>query len=166
MANLAKASVVIEFAFSGRDGNSLVLEVNADDNNGKTTFLPGDSVYFRLYKIGDFQYNLGSTSGNISFIGDNYYSDELVDLTFTLDEPSQSSNKPISSITSVYWYGTSLGTINVVDSSIFQPVNTGYAVATVGYKSPYTKYLLSNACSFIPAETGKYLVLVHAEEII
>lgn len=165
MADLAKASLTIEFSFDGADGHNLILEVVAEDNNGKTTFTPGDNVYFRLYQVGDFNYNIGTTSGSVSLSRSDLLSDEEDDLIFTPSERTNNTKKPVHSVTNIYWYGNSLGSLSHTGTS-FSVSQDGYGVANIKYKSLYKEYLLSNACSFIPADIGKFTVLVYAEEII
>ena len=168
MADLAKASLTIEFVSSVADGHSLSLEVASEDNNGKTSFAPGDSVYFRLYQIGDFNYNIGSTNGSIALTNNNLLSDEEEDITFEPNDKVKDLQKPIDTLTNIYWYGNSLGSLTkATESSITLGTSaTGYGVTNIKYTSPYKKYLLTNGCNFIPPEIGKFVVLIHAEEVL
>lgn len=168
MADLAKASLTIEFVSSVADGHSLSLEVVSDDNNGKTSFAPGDSVYFRLYQVGDFDYNIGTTNGSISLINSYLLSNEEEDVTFEPNDKAKDLQKPIDTLINIYWYGNSLGGVTkATDNTItLNNVATEYGVANVQYNSPYKKYLLANGCNFIPPETGKFVVLIYAEEVL
>jgi hypothetical protein len=165
MADFAKASLTISFVAYTGDGNSLTMEVVAEDNNNKTTFYPGDTVYFRLYQIGTFNYEIGTTSGNIVFQSSSTSSEDE-DLIFENTADPVSLSKPATSLTSTYWYGRSLGTLTLVGESSVKAANVGYAVANVKYTSPYKLYALQNACSSIPAGLDKFAVLIYANEVI
>lgn len=168
MADLAKASLTIEFVSSTADGHSLSLEVNENDNNGKTSFSVGDTVYFRLFQIGDFDYNIGSTNGSINLNNSSLLADKEEDVTFEPGDKTKDLQSPIDTISNVYWYGNSLGSVTKTgfNSIVLGTQADSYGVANIKYKSPYKKYSLINGCNFIPPDIGKFVVLIYAYEVI
>jgi len=108
----------------------LSAEILDDDNEGKTSFSAGDTVYFRIYHSGTFDVisNIGSTSEvsanqtqNIKELTDDG-NEEMVTFAFS---GTASTDKLISNFISGEWVGTELGTI----------AKSGHAEVSGGIKS-------------------------------
>lgn len=164
-SSLAKATLTIEFSFEGSADNSLILEVVAEDNDNKTRFIPGDTVFFRLYQIGDFSYEIGSTNGSVSFVRDGSSILED-DITFTNEGRTVNLSKPATTLSSSFWYGRSLGGLTLSGYNNITSTLDGYGVVNVKYNAPYKLYSLTNGCSSIPVGLDKFIVLIYAYEIV
>ena len=138
------ASLVINFG--DLDDAYLSAEINEDDNEGKTSFLAGDTVRFRIYHSG--AYVVTQTAGSTTKITADVpetIADEIV--TFAFAKTGNTSKFISGSLTGV-WVGTPVG---VIKQSGFNGVSggldTAIGVAEVSYASAYDLWEYSSPAS-------------------
>ena len=157
------ASIVVDFSAIG-GADSLRAELDNERNNGKTSFQPGDQVYFRVYKgEGISSYTVKKTAGGVSKIE----SDE----TETVKETLQFINESIASVSkpvktppaiSVDWYGTDLGTLSKAGDSAVKASGGGdgkIGICEAEYTTEYDVWLLTPP-SGMPSEYAILIVIV------
>lgn len=133
------ASLVINFGDKDQNGDANIVldaEVNEDDNGGKTSFIAGDIVYFRIYH--STNYTVTQTAGSTSVVTNNVtttITDEEVQFTFSA---TSSTDKLITTLSSYVWMGNNLGTIT---KSNYNEVTCGASdsigVAKITYNTMY-----------------------------
>jgi len=156
-------SATIQVQFSADAASNLYIdaEINSDDNNGKTTFLPGDSVYFRVYA--NVTFATTPTAGTVT-TEETGFTEELEDyVTFTEEgDTTDTVSKLIHTLDSYTWYPSSggLGTITQADAAnevqcSGSPSNTNPGVAKVNYTTTYTLMKLTP-----PSDFGEGMIVV------
>lgn len=148
MANNVTAS--LEINFGGITDAYLSAEINSEDNDGKTSYVAGDEVYFRIYHSGN--YTVASTAGscaletanitaNIKTLTDGN-TEEVVKFAFSA---TASTDKLITNFISYTWMGTALG---VIKKSGYNEVSggtaTGIGVAKIDYDTTYDLWKFSS----------------------
>ena len=151
------ASLVINFGDTDKDGESNIVldaEVNEEDNNGKTSFLAGDTVYFRIYHSGN--YTVTQTMGSTSIYNRNVSSvitDEEVHFTFSA---TANTDKLITSLVNYSWMGNNLGAIS---KSNYSEVTCGVAdnigIAKITYNTNYDLWQFNS-----PSTPDTYSVII------
>lgn len=137
-------SIVVEFK---QVGNSLLTaEIDSRPsgmNNGRTSFSPGDSPVFLLFKSDDVTVDriISSYGTVLSVIPpppgmDLYEVEEWI--TFA-DTDEASLTKPYYTGLTYEWYGTNLGTLTPKGTSI-RAATKGVGVAKVKYYSRFTAH--------------------------
>lgn len=148
MANTITTSIVVQFT-GDSDADRGILSVEVDSrsdglNNGKTSFRPGDAVYYLVFKstnVNILKHLL--TAGAKASVGIGNY--EVVDFITFADSDEAQVSKPISSGFSSSWQGSSLGAIQILDGgSRIKAAQKGVGVLKVQYQSQYMAYKLSN----------------------
>jgi hypothetical protein len=157
--NTVTTSVVVQFT-TGEGEAVLVAEVDDREavdgglNGGKTSFLPGDSVYILRYRsknviMDSEQASLGSLSG-----GSSTTVDKEEDVTFA-GETEASLRYPVSGGFSYEWIGNSPGAITLVGETKLkipdaEPGVYPVGVAKVKYTSTAEVFQLSHGALAIP----------------
>lgn len=154
MANTITTSIVVQFT-KGDSGGAFTVEVDdrsATDgglNGGKTSFLPGDTVYLLAYKttsviVDAAVASLGSLvkTGTATIVKNE-------DITFA-GETTANLRYPVSSGFSYEWIGNSLGVLSLADQTQVQvpaPPAGAYAVgvARCTYTAQADIYRLSHS---------------------
>lgn len=158
MAEKILATYVLEFD-DGSTG-SLTLTVESEDNDGRTSFYPGDVIHLRLYAAPSSllsSVSIHATKGSInhSAITTDTFEEDVV---FTNGEGSVSHTIETASIE---WYGTDLGSISYnagISSSITsQTKNMGIGKVT------YTAKYLPITYSSVSGDFDPVLIWVEAE---
>jgi len=99
---MVKTSIVVQFG--AQKDAYLAAELDDDLNNGRSSFLPGDAVWFRVYS--DVSYTVKASSGTVLQSPSTYKSgSEEEVLQFPLEKVA-SVSKPIVTFTAPIWYGT------------------------------------------------------------
>lgn len=154
------ANITITFAAETVDGaGTLLLEVQAEDNNGKTRFDFGDSPKFRMYKSSDVTVVKKLTSdGSISVTGGSGIKTVAENVTFS-GSRTASVSYPISGGISVEKIAGNIGSISVAGATTLQcshsdddPLDPPVGVARVTYQSAYQMHQLSGVSE--PANFG------------
>lgn len=144
----ASATFVIDFG--SIEDAYLTVELDEIKNGGKTSFVKGDSVHFRI--SADVNYEIETTAGNISN-GLEGVIEEIENevLAFVKGEsPSvqkyiQPTTSPESAITSQTWYGNNLGAISPSGTTNVQAANADadtLGIASINYNTAYNEHTL------------------------
>lgn len=151
------ASLVINFGDTDADGDSNIVleaEINESDNKGKTSFLAGDTVYFRIYHSGNYTITqtMGSTAIKTSNINETI-NDETVQFLFSA---TAKTDKYIVSLTNYSWMGNSLGAITKSNhNEVTCGVSDSIGIATVSYNTIYDLWQFNS-----PSTPDTYSVVI------
>lgn len=111
------------------------LEINSEDNQGKTSFYDSDCVAIRFFSSSAKSYNVNATEGvaykgasNIGFTQTEY-------VTFTNSNEASLSYLP-TVVLSSQWAGKSLGNVTFIGKTAKIP-NKGTGILKVTYQSSY-----------------------------
>lgn len=155
-----KSSVVIEFKIkceSDTESSYINVELDDDLNKGRTCFLYGEKVYFRVNYSDNLIISIKSSSGSIFFEYKDRTSIETENISF-VDSEESTTSKTIFSIISYKWFGASLGTILKTGDSTVRASNSGIALAELNYNTKYDVY--SVVLSAQSEETFPVLIVV------
>jgi len=162
ITNIAKTSIVLTFAAScAAEDHYITAEMDDEKNQGKTCFLYGEKIYFRVITIPkDMNIRLEPSDGSVSNEGTGYFEyEEDVQFANTNEANTQ---YPIDSIVSSEWLGNSLGSISVVGDNIIRATESGVAILRLKYGVTYRSY----AATVGPRDYPEYSVLVYIEEVL
>jgi len=159
--NVAKASIVLTFAASCVvEDHFINVEMDDEKNQGKTCFLYGEKIYFRVFtNPKDMNIRLESSDGSISNEGIGYFEYEE-DVQFP-NVNEANVQYPIDSVISQDWLGNSLGSISISNTTI-RTEETGVAILKFRYYVSYRSY----AITIGPKDYDEYPVLVYIEEVL
>ena len=143
------ASIVVSF---GKDADSdAILIAEVDDrslqegglNNGRTQFLPGDTVTYLVYKHKLSSTTHKSSAGTISqgLVNRSRQIEEVV--TF-FDTVEGSVRYPIYSLDSVEWLGNNLGAMAAPGGTQLRAATPGVGVAIVKYTAQFDVWRLNS----------------------
>lgn len=154
-------SLVVEFTTGEEDG-LLTAEVDGFEtglNGGDTSFVPGDSPGFLIYKSSNVIIDSITPSvGSISNLGSAFTPEPIEDfLTFT-DSRTASVNKPIYSGFTSKWLGNNLGAVTRSEVNV-TAANNGVGVLKVSYNSFYSQHRLTNVPTVLNGETSFPVVI-------
>ena len=160
--NIAKASIVLTFAISCAEEDHFInVEMDDEKNQGKTCFLYGEKIYFRVFTSPkDMKIRLESSDGSISNEGTGYFEYEE-DIQFP-NTNEANTQYPINSIISQDWLGNSLGSILVSGDTAIRTSETGVAILKLKYNVVYRSY----AATVRTRNYDEYPILVYIEEVI
>lgn len=137
-------SIVVQFS-QGTAGGSLSAEVDSREdglNGGKSSFLPGQTAYFLIFKSPDVVLDaVLSSAGVLNDVGEGLMDVEEW-LTFS-DASEVSTSKRVESGLSYQWYGNNLGAVTVSGDKLVAQTK-GVGVLKVTYKAKYRAYGLSS----------------------
>jgi hypothetical protein len=115
-------------------------------NQGRTSFKPGDVVYFLVYKSANVTYdNPIASAGGITSHGSTSIS-QTDDLAFP-NVRTATIGKPATGITASQWLGNALGALTLVDEMTVQAEAQGVAVARVTTAAPADLWSLTSPAS-------------------
>lgn len=102
-------------------------------NNGVTSFAPGDTAHFLVFKSANVTYDAPvASAGSISGGASGISVEKEQDLQFA-DSDTASLSVPATGIVSTTWMGTSLGSLSLQDPTTVKASAKGVAVARVKY---------------------------------
>ncbi len=145
----------------------LTVELDEKKNSGKTSFLKGDTVYFKVYA--DCAYDIFTTSGSVSNDGVNVpepIEKEILSFVYGEAPTTQKLIVP-SSISNLIWFGSganNLGGINVIGNNTVQATNatsTTLGICTMDYNSQYNEHTLIPPSNML--DTWAILILIQAK---
>lgn len=111
------------------------LEINADDNQGKTEFFDSDLVRIRFHSSSELPYNVGSSIGNAHKKSSNVQFEYLEYVTFSNAASASLTYKP-KLILSQEWIGRSLGPVKLSGKTI--NINAaGSGILKIKYRASY-----------------------------
>jgi hypothetical protein len=153
------ASIVVNFDAGDAEG-ILTAEIDGRENGlngGETSFRPGDSPAFLVYKSPNVQVNeIVASAGSISNLG--LGSSEESELISFANVREASPRKPISSGLSTKWLGNNGGTVSLQNGKLTIP-NKAVAVLKADYVSDYNAYRLKNVPEELNGETSFDIVI-------
>lgn len=115
-------------------------------NQGRTSFKPGDVVYFLVYKSANVVYDSPiASAGCITSHGATAVP-QTADLAFP-NVRTATIGKPATGITASQWLGNALGALTLVDEMTVQAEVQGVAVARVSTAAPADLWSLSSPAS-------------------
>ncbi len=132
---MSNATVRVQFGAGINAGDHLSAEVDdrvGGPNNGKTSFLAGDTAWFLVFRSAGIELELDSSAG--SFEGGSEVT--LVRTESVSFENSKTATlpAPASSLGTVVWVGRSLGGLTLSDDGMTMTAPTaGVAIARVTY---------------------------------
>jgi len=162
--NYPTASLSISFQTEvvGGDGSSshLSVEVNSEDNNGKTQFLFGDTAKYRIYKSPDIRSLIIIISDGSEGPDSSGLTAEMVETLAWTGSPTANTSKLIQSLISAERMGgLNLGSISKVGPTTLQcskqstgPLDPLVGVYKVKYRTQYDLRKLWNVAE--PAGFG------------
>lgn len=137
-----ESSIVVEFKISCEVGDGfLSVELDAVLNGGKTCFLYGEKVYFRVYHSSNLTIKVETSNGVVFLESTGVTSAEEENISFA-NTNEASTAKSISTLDSYSWFGRSLGTLLQVGESAIRAGSSGVAIAAVNYTTQYDVYSL------------------------
>jgi hypothetical protein len=153
-----ESSVVIEFKTSCEAEDGL-LSVELDDelNGGRSCFLYGEKVYFRVYHSANLTITVESSNGSVFLESTGATDTEEENISFA-NTNEASAAKTILTLGSYSWFGRSLGTLLHVGGSAVRAGKSGVAIAAVIYTTQYDVYSITLSDQGI--ESYPVLVLV------
>ncbi len=159
--NIAKASIVLTFAAScAAEDHFINVEMDDEKNQGKTCFLYGEKIYFRVFTSPkDMNIRLESSDGSIFNEGTDYFEYEE-DIQFP-NTNEANTQYPVDSVIWDDWLGNSLGSISISNTTI-RTSKTGVAILKLRYRVSYRSYAITVG----PRNYDEYPILVYIEEIL
>jgi hypothetical protein len=128
---------------TGKGEHFLSAEIDAREegpNAGQTSFAPGDTVWFLVYKGERVELASAEASAGSATLGDEIEITKSEDVVFDGSTGSVSLDRPALAIESVKWLGRSLGSLTLLaDRQTLKPESAGVAVARVGYRARATQ---------------------------
>jgi hypothetical protein len=155
---MAEQSINIRFVTEEvKAGEALVVELDAEMNEDKVEFLYGEKAYFRVYTFPeDMELTITPSDGAITAEGSDE-SEEEEDIAF-INTSEASCPKPVSSIVSSKWLGTSLGAVSAA-GTVINASSEGVAVLKLNYTAKFRRYALSLSAK----EEDEYAVVVYIQ---
>ena len=156
-----ESSITVEFKTQCEvEGESLAVALDDDLNEGRSCFLYGEKVYFRVYHSPALVITVESSDGSIFLESLGSSDKESENISFA-DTNEASVSKLIKAVTSYSWFGRSLGSILKTGITSIRASNTGVAIAAVEYTTQYDVYSITLSDKGI--ETYPVLVLVKGD---
>lgn len=153
-------SIVVQFS-QGASGQ-LSAEIDSrpeGHNSGKTSFAPGETAHFLVFKSDDVTIDqLIASYGAVSYLGEEDFDVEDEWLQFA-DTNEANLSKPYASGFSFQWYGTNLGTLTPVGNKVTCPTK-GVGMAKVSYTARCRVYALPSPSQINGSSNFQILVLV------
>ena len=166
MAGIITTSLVVEFTSLEGDGSEGILKAELDPfptgiNSGKTSFVPGDSPGFLIYKTSNVVIdNIQTSEGSIVSLGGGSTPEPISEsLTYTT-ERSADTSYPISSGFTEKQLGTNfnLGNVTHTESKVIVE-KEGIGVLLISYTSNFRKYRLTGVPLELNGETSFSIVI-------
>lgn len=161
-----KTTIVVQFSQQNAGGGSqLTAEIDSREeglNAGKTSFAPGDSASFLIFKTPNVTIDsVQASAGGLTPLGNGLYAvDEFLNFA---DEAEASLSKPYYSGAAFTWYGANLGTITFLDGRA-RIATPGVGVARVTYNAQYTAYSLNSPPTLAGSNNFPILVVVKGHD--
>jgi hypothetical protein len=160
------ANITVSFGDSdSADGASGHLSAEIDDrpaglNGGDTSFAPGDTAHFLVYKSSNVTYDVPVTSaGTLATAGTGLTVTKEQDLQFA-DTDTASLSIPAIAITGTTWLGRSLGTLALQDPTTVKATAKGVAVARVTYTCSADGFALTSPATLAGLTDFSILVFI------
>jgi len=159
MAGVITTSLVVQFGSEGDAQYHLSAEIDSREdgfNGGETSFIPGDSPIFLVYKSDELSLTLeSSTGGTQSYASGTIEQEEW--LIFA-NEKTRSLNKPPAGNVTLKYYAGVNGA-SVVGDQITLPTK-GLAVYRATYDAKFLAYKMTNIPTTLNGATSFPVVIV------
>lgn len=142
------ASLIVRFGGLSASAGDLQIEIDGREdgfNNGKTSFVGGDSPAFLIFKTDDIVINeIIPSAGRVDFLADQ---DIVLKEEKIFAQVAQASTaKPMkgAQLDSFKWIGTDLGTPQPLDQKTLQIAAEGVGVLFIDYTTTAQAFRLNN----------------------
>ncbi|WP_041446859.1 hypothetical protein [Thiocystis violascens] len=159
------ANITVSFGDQSASSASGHLSAEIDSrpdglNNGVTSFAPGDSAAFLVYKSSNVTYDAPvASAGSVAGVGSGLTVEKEDDLSFA-DSDTASLSTPATGIVSVTWLGRSLGSLSLQDQTTVKAGAKGVAVARVKYACRADAYRLTSPATLAGLTDFSILVFI------
>ena len=163
---VVKTSIVVQFT-TADGGGHLSAEIDSRPegyNKGITSFAPGDSPAFLVFKSSNVTIvSVEPSAGTITTLaGGSLLVEEMMHFP---KETEASLQKPISGALASKWLGNDLGTVIVVGDLKVRVANTGVGVLKASYNSAFLAYRLGGLPVKLDGESNyEVLILITGEQ--
>ena len=163
---IVKTSIVVQFTSADGAGH-LSAEIDSRPegyNKGVTSFVPGDSPAFLVFKSSSVTIiSVEPSAGNITpLAGGSVPIDEMLHFP---KETEASLQKPRSGELGSKWLGNDLGAIELIGDQKVRVATVGVGVAKVQYNSTFLAYRLGNLPITLNGEANyEVLILITGEQ--
>jgi hypothetical protein len=165
MAQITTIQVQFGRPTGGVDGVDAHLSAEIDDrpaglNGGDTSFEPGDTAWFFVFKSTNVQIDSITASAGSLGSGGSVIVERSEDVTFAgVNEGSL--NVPGSGITSYEWLGNNLGSLSLgANGQTVTASAKGVAIARINYLAPATTHSITSPLELGTATDFPILVVV------
>lgn len=159
---MSNATIRVQFGSGTLESDHLSAEVDdraAGPNEGKTTFLPGDTAWMLVYRSEGIELALESSAGSIVG-GTEVALVKTEDVSFEAGATG-SLPVPARAITDVLWIGRSLGALQLgADGMSLTAASSGVAIARVTYAVKAVSFGLVSPASVAGLNDFDVLVLI------
>lgn len=158
------ASIVVEFGQAAQDDAILMAEVDARPtaegglNNGRTQFMPGDSVNYLIYKHKITNTDHRSSAGSVSRVGGGQR--QVEEMVTFLDVVDGSVQYPIHTLDSFEWLGNDLGTVSSAGGQAIRASTQGVGVALVRYTTKFESWRINSPAQINGRDSFSIAVLI------
>ena len=158
------ASLVVSFGKEDEDA-ILIAEVDSRPytegglNNGRTQFLPGDTVNYLVYRHRLSSTTHKSSAGSISQ-GPVNRTRQVEEVITFFDTVEGSVRYPIYSLDSWEWLGNNLGAMSAPGGTSLRAANPGVGVAIVKYTTRFDVWRLNSPAQINGRDSFDIAVLV------
>lgn len=139
------ANITVSFGSEGA-GDHLSAEIDGREdglNGGDTSFAPGDTAYFLVFKSDNVEYDEPVCSAGTIITAEGGTVEKEEELTFA-DTDTASLSVPCTGALTVTWLGRSLGDLTLTDPMTVKASSKGVAVAKVAYEATADAYGLQS----------------------
>ncbi|MBF0520957.1 MAG: hypothetical protein HQK92_14695 [Nitrospirae bacterium] len=168
-----KATKTVTFKSSCTStGESIIVKADEDLNvdssgNSKSSFAFGDKYYFRVFKTSGISgYKITKSDGTVTPNGTGKTVTITESIKFEKSDTAKTSC-PITSVNSITWQGTDLGTIKKSASREVTSEVSGVAVGQLCYESSYDSYYITvqQPSNYDKEQNAGYEVLIFVDEM-
>ena len=135
---MAKESIEIVLQGAAEATNDIIssLEINSDDNDGKSSFTDNDAVKIRFLSSSNLPYTFGATLGTVSKVGSNIQFEQVDYVEFANSQEEKLTYFPIGGAVVYEWVGVSLGSVTFNGNTV--KINAaGYGILKATYQAKY-----------------------------
>lgn len=143
------ANITVSFGTSKDSTVDGHLSAEIDDredglNGGNTSFAPGDTAHFLVYKSANVTYDDPiASAGGVSAGSTGILVTKEDDITFA-NTDTASLSIPAEAIILTTWIGTSLGELDLIDTTTLKASAKGVAVARVKYSAKADAFAIAS----------------------
>lgn len=158
------ASIVVAFGQAAQDDAILMAEIDARStaegglNNGRTQFMPGDSVAYLIYKHKVLNTEHRPSAGSVSRVGSGQR--QVEEMVTFLDVVDGNVQYPIHTLDSFEWLGNQLGPISAGGGQAIRAASQGVGVAIVRYTTKFDIWRLNSPAEINGRDSFSIAVLI------